>query len=627
MNRARSDAPSAGRFTLVYSGFQMRTLLVLGVGLLGACGGTLASADTDTDDGTSSTGDAVTSGPAESSSEGSTSNVDPTEADSSSGSETTGPAPNEPPTAVPDATPRSGVAPWTATLDGSASSDPDGEIVSWEWSWDGGSAEGETAQVDFDADGCTEVTLTVTDDAGATASETMVLSTVSAAPPKAAVATVGTAPIPSAVLPRNLETNVGLAPFAGTLDTGGFAEVRANILADGVVVDSVSEPICGAAPVLFALEAPVPAELQAFDVQLVAAVGETEVPLAEVTDLVAGDIYLINGQSNAFAAMYNGDANVNQTPFLRSFGINSLDGNTTANTVMWFPAFGNGSGMAGGIGQWAIRMANVLSEAHQVPIAILNGSLGGQPIGYFQRNDEDPADLLTNYGRLLHRMRAGGLDQSVRGILWYQGESDGAQTEVHAEGFGALLADWAEDYPNTERIYVTQLRAGCGAGSIGIQEYQRTLPDRMEQISVMSTTGLNGHDGCHYAYAEGYEVLGNHYAGLLGRDLYGEAPDHDVQPPNPMGASLENGGTEIVITLRNEEEPMVFEAGAEADFVVEGSTVTVVGGSVEAGEVRLMLSGDATGATGITYLGHALAGPWITSAQGLGLLTFQNLPL
>ncbi|MCR9164643.1 MAG: sialate O-acetylesterase [Nannocystaceae bacterium] len=605
----------------------MRTLAVLGAGLLSACGGTLGAADTDTDTDAASTGEVVTTGTPSSSNGDTTSATEPTVGDDGSTGQTTGPAPNEPPTAVLDATPRSGVAPWTATLDGSGSSDPDGEIVSWAWSWDGGSADGETVQVDFEAEGCTEVTLSVTDDDGATASETMVLSTVAAAPGEAAAASVGTAPLPSAVLPRDRDTNVGEALFAGTLETSGFAEVRANILAEGVVVDSVSEPICGAAPALFALAAPIPAELRAFDVQLVAAVGETEVPFAEVADLVAGDIYLVNGQSNAFAAMYNGDANVNQTPFLRSFGINSLDPTTTANTVTWFPAIGNGSGMAGGIGQWAIRMANVLSEAHQVPIAVVNGSLGGQPIGYFQRNDEEPADLLSNYGRLLHRMRAGGLDQHVRGILWYQGESDGVLTDAHVEGFDALLADWAEDYPNTERIYVTQLRAGCGGQTIGIQEYQRTLPDRMKQISVMSTTGLDGHDGCHYAYAEGYELLGDHYAALLGRDLYGEKPDYDVQPPNPMSASLENGGTEIVITLRNAEEPLVFAAGAEADFVVEGALVSVVSGTAEAGELRLTLSGDATGATGITYLGHALAGPWITSAQGLGLLTFQNLPL
>ncbi len=600
--------------------------IIAAVSLLGACGGDDGSAETD--GGSGSTTEASTGSTG---SPASTTVPDATtdeSADDGSGSDSSGePASNEPPVAVATASPLSGVMPWTAQLDGSQSSDVDGEIVEYAWSWAGSDATGETASVELEGTGCVEVTLDVTDDDGANAIDTVVVSTVAAAPPEVAMATLDAAPLASAVLPRDLETNLGTAHFAGTLETDGFAEIRANVLADGVVVDSVSIPICGPAPLPFELDVPIPARLQAFDVQLVAAVGEAEASLAAVTDLVAGDIYLINGQSNAFASQFNGDANVNQTPFLRSFGVNSTDPGTTQNTVAWYTAAGNGSAGPGGIGQWAIRMANVLSQAHEVPIAVVNGSLGGQPISYFQRNDDDPLDLATNYGRLLHRMQTAGISDRVRGILWYQGESDGAGWDVHQAGFEALLADWAEDFPAPEQIYVTQLRAGCGGDTIRTQEFQRTLPDAMDGITVMSTTALDGHDGCHYAYAEGYEVLGNRYAALLGRDLYGETPDVDVQPPNPMGATLENGGTEIVITLRNAQEPMVFDEGAQANFVVEGAGVTVVSGTASAGEVRLTLSGDATGATGVTYLGHVLSGPWVTSEAGLGLLTFWNVPL
>lgn len=51
------------------------------------------------------------------------------------------------------------------TLDGSGSSDEENGIVSWEWSWDGGSASGEVVQARFPV-GTTTVLLTVTDDAG-----------------------------------------------------------------------------------------------------------------------------------------------------------------------------------------------------------------------------------------------------------------------------------------------------------------------------------------------------------------------------------------------------------------------------------------------------------------------------
>ncbi|MGH1340189.1 MAG: sialate O-acetylesterase [Nannocystales bacterium] len=603
----------------------MRASSIVGALLLVGCGGAGGSSETDTDTDASS-GGAVTQGSTGSVATGSET-ASTTDLDSSGSSESSGAAPNQPPTAVIEVARLSGLQPWTVELDGSLSSDPDGDVVVWSWDWPSGEATGETASFDPSAEGCADVTLEVTDDDGAVASAVATVSTLLAPPPKTATATLLEMPLASAVLPRDLVTNEGTARFVGTLDTDGFGEVRANVFADGVQTGSFSVPVCGAAPFSFELEVPIVAGLQAYDVQLVAAVGDLEAPLAEVTDLVSGDIYLINGQSNAFAAMYNGDANVNQTPFLRSFGINVVDPSTTADTVAWFPAQGNGSNAAGSIGQWAIRMANVLSEAHEVPVAVINGSLGGQPIGYFERNDEDPVDLATNYGRLLYRMQAAGLTDDVRAILWYQGESDGEAWEAHSTGFEALIEDWSEDYPDIEQLYVTQLREGCGGNHIRTREWQRTLPDTMDGVTVMSTNGLDGHDGCHYAYAEGYEVLGERYAALLGRDLYAETPAADVQPPNPMSATLEDDGMQIVISLRNADEPMTYDPGAEADFVVEGSAVTVVGGSAEAGEVRLMLSGPATDATGITYRGHVLAGPWITSETGLGMLSFWNLPL
>jgi subtilisin family serine protease len=68
----------------------------------------------------------------------------------------------------------------TVTLDGSSSHSPDGTIISWDWSWNDGNASGETANATFPL-GYTLVTLTVTDDQGATAADTFLVS-VEAAP-------------------------------------------------------------------------------------------------------------------------------------------------------------------------------------------------------------------------------------------------------------------------------------------------------------------------------------------------------------------------------------------------------------------------------------------------------------
>ena len=46
---------------------------------------------------------------------------------------------NRPPAAVISATPTTGVAPLTVSFDGSASTDPDGTVKSWAWSFGDGS--------------------------------------------------------------------------------------------------------------------------------------------------------------------------------------------------------------------------------------------------------------------------------------------------------------------------------------------------------------------------------------------------------------------------------------------------------------------------------------------------------
>ncbi|MBC8071590.1 MAG: PKD domain-containing protein [Deltaproteobacteria bacterium] len=549
-----------------------------------------------------------------------------TDPDDSGGGPDLPPA-NEPPIAMFEATPSSGVAPLSVMFDASASSDPDGEIVSYEWNFSDAVDAVPTRSRDYVDVGCHPVELTVTDDDGATASAETTIVVAQGVAELPAMATVDLAPLPSAVLPRDLGTNEGTASFHGTVASQGYTHVLAEVLVGEMVDSTISAPLCGAAPVEFAIDVPIPAELTAFDVRLSLIGGEQPQEIYRVADLVAGDLYLIQGQSNAAASIQNGDANVDQGPFVRSFGTNSTDGNASANDVAWRMAEGNAGGGQAAVGQWGLHMGAELSAIHGVPIGILNGALGGQPIGYFQRNDAVPDDPATNYGRLLTRMRTAGIDHSLRAILWYQGESDGGGFQAHHDGFLALLADWTEDYPGFERVYVTQLRAGCGGDLIGTQEVQRQLADDIPTISVMSTTGLDAHDGCHYAYEGGYRQLGDRYVALLGRDLYGDMPATDVAPPNPESAQLGNGGTEVVITMRNAESSLSFAEGAHVDFRIEGVAVAVTGGSASGNEVTLTLASDATGATGVTYLGHIGAGPWILNENGVGLLAFGNLPL
>jgi PKD repeat protein len=84
---------------------------------------------------------------------------------------------NSIPVASFTATPTSGKAPLQVSFDASASRDPDGTIASYQWNFDGtATGSGVTAQHTYAAGGTFTARLTVTDNAGATASVTRTIT-------------------------------------------------------------------------------------------------------------------------------------------------------------------------------------------------------------------------------------------------------------------------------------------------------------------------------------------------------------------------------------------------------------------------------------------------------------------
>ena len=85
---------------------------------------------------------------------------------------------NKAPTAVVSATPVNGTSPLTVTFDGSASSDTDGTIASYVWTFgDGSTASGKTATHTYTTAATFTATLQVTDNKGATGSASKTITT------------------------------------------------------------------------------------------------------------------------------------------------------------------------------------------------------------------------------------------------------------------------------------------------------------------------------------------------------------------------------------------------------------------------------------------------------------------
>jgi len=135
-----------------------------------------------------------------------------------------------PPVARATAMPTSGTAPLNVTFDGSASTDGDGTIVSYDWNFgDGATGSGAVVQHTYQSAGTYTATLTVTDNTGATASTTVQVQATQTSSGTIRVQSIGLALVRhasgDAVRATVKVTDTAGLPVAGVTVSGSFNSI------------------------------------------------------------------------------------------------------------------------------------------------------------------------------------------------------------------------------------------------------------------------------------------------------------------------------------------------------------------------------------------------------------------
>jgi hypothetical protein len=363
----------------------------------------------------------------------------------------------------------------------------------------------------------------------------------------------------------------------------------------------------------------------------------TERILYAAKDLMCGDAFLINGQSNAVATDFGKDAEappINE--WVRTFGATE-GGPTGSRLKLWAPAQARNRGGVSEIGYWGMELGRRLVEEHQVPICFINGAVGGTRIDMHQRNEADPTDVTTIYGRLLWRVREARLTHGIRAIIWHQGENDqGADGpsgdfghERYRDYFHQLAASWQRDYPNVQQRYVFQIwPKSCSMGINGsdnvLRDVQRTLGSGISNLSVLSTLGIKPPGGCHYP-AAGYAEFAKMLQPLIERDLYGKKFYAPITPPNLRRAYFPNKEKRDELVLEF-DQPVVWDDKLAKQFTFDTKSGAVVGGRVDGNQLVLRLV-EADDAATITYLDSKA---WsqetlLLGTNGMAALTFYGV--
>lgn len=441
------------------------------------------------------------------------------------------------------------------------------------------------------------------------------------------------------------EKNEGTLHYNGTLTEAADAVFLKLFADDKLVKTETAKP---SADKSYAFAVKLKPGLIKYKVEFGTKTGGNETVLRRVGDLVCGDAYIIDGQSNALATDTGEKSPPETNEWIRSYGRPPANAKNAATNLWCYPVWKAQKGEKAELGWWGMELAKRLLASQKMPIFIINAAAGGTRIDQhlpnpLNRRDTSGDNPWTNpyklYGSLLTRVEGAKLTHGIRGILWHQGENDqgsdgptgGFGWESYQPLFVEMAAAWKQDFPNVQNYYVFQIWPNScsmggrdGAGD-RLREKQRTLPQLFSNMSILSTLGVRPPGGCHYPLV-GWAEFARMVQPIIERDHYGKASAVPLTAPNLRRVAYTSAAQDTV-TLEF-DQPVVWTDALAGQFYLDGEKGKVASGSITGNVLTLKLT-QPSAAKQITYLKEIA---WnqdtlLLGANGLAALTFCEVPL
>ncbi len=409
------------------------------------------------------------------------------------------------------------------------------------------------------------------------------------------------------LLPRNLETNKGIYIITGDLHRSSTISTLRLLIqrGDSIFFEKIVPINYNQDTYHFEFPIAIKAELIDYQISLYGKKDNNYILMRRAEKVVAGDVILVNGQSNCIGSIEPED----EHPFLRSytaqFGWNRIDYTQP--------------------GKWPPHLARNLIEDQKVPVALFNEAMGGVVQNVFLKNFG--GGTLNNYHDVLRRLEAAEVKNNLHALIWWQGESDGWETTTadYKRQFKELYADWKRDF-STARILMFQIRyRSCTHTQPNIMEAERQLSQEINDLDIMSTNNAQS-DGCHFTYHNGYDSLGRRMYRLMAARLY-KQPITNRTAPNVDKIWFSNRN-EITIQLKNVTGNLKNIGAPWKDFFCQGGNVEITDSKVLGNQVKLTFSGDSTGVKTLSYLSHVdMRNDWIVNEMSVGILSFHQVSI
>ncbi|MCF7816892.1 MAG: hypothetical protein K9M54_03320, partial [Kiritimatiellales bacterium] len=189
-------------------------------------------------------------------------------------------------------------------------------------------------------------------------------------------------------------------------------------------------------------------------------------PDLQINDVVFGDVYLASGQSNMYRSMANGILDYNAEVAAANYPLIRLVAMELNSTTAPLdePVLHAGwqlcsSATVPDFSASAYFFARTLHLKTGVPVGILSAAWGGQKIDRFLSPEGVAAvpELsgmrlyqeqggIVNFYDIYNAMIAPLIPYGMRGVIWYQGESNSSEADLYQHKMRALIRGWRQNW-------------------------------------------------------------------------------------------------------------------------------------------------------------------------------------
>ena len=283
-----------------------------------------------------------------------------------------------------------------------------------------------------------------------------------------------------------------------------------------------------------------------------------------------------------------------------------------------------------------LPFAAELARRTGVPIGLLPCAHGGTSMDQWSPALKDrEGDSL--YGSMLSRFRAVG--GSVKGVLWYQGESDAnpEAAPLFRAKFEALVKAMRQDFNAPDLpVYFVQIARHVNAQNAAawnqVQEDQRLSETALPHTAMVAAVDLSLDDAIHIG-TQDLKRLGVRLAKLACHDLFPASGSCGElkRGPRPVSATLINGVVKVQFTEVNGRLEAPGRISGFAIHDEQGASIPLIYRAwvdpAEASSVRLFIQGKLPDNATLSY--GAGKDPYcnLTDAEDLAVPVFGPLPI